>query len=93
MENKSDTHVRVQKNGIEGWLHKTTWTRIGEQSNRDGWVLVALDPSEVLQIREKKMSNQAPVQYSQPENVIAAKNEPVQEEQIIKTKRKYTRKA
>ncbi len=35
MENKSDTHVRVQKNGIEGWLHKTTWNRIGMESNKD----------------------------------------------------------
>ncbi len=95
MENKSDTHVRVQKNGTLGWLHKTTWKRIGEQSNQEGWVLVPLEPSEVLEIREKKMAIQVPVQGSnyQNESAIVAKNEPVKEEEIIKVKRAYNKKS
>lgn len=94
MENEQ--FVKVQKNGVPGRLHVTTWKRIGMESNKEGWVLLPSEPSEVTEIREKKMTNQSKSQvqeqFYQQESAIVAKSEPVIEENIIKTKRKYTRK-
>ncbi len=88
--------VNVQKNGYKGKLHITTWKRIGMEYNKEGWVLDVSAPSEVAEIREKKIANQAPVPDFNYQNapVIAEKSEPanVKEEEIIKTKRKYTKK-
>lgn len=72
---KSETHVKVQKNGNEGWLHKTTWKRIGEHNNKEGWVLVPNEPAEVLAVREKK-ANPVAEQLSHEESVIVEKSEP-----------------
>lgn len=76
-------YVIAQKNGIEGYLHQTTWTRIGGHENKDGWVLVPSDPAEVLAIREKK-TNPAQGIPSQEENVIAVKNDHFNPEGEIK---------
>lgn len=87
--------VNVQKNGYKGRLHITTWKRIGMENNKEGWVLDASEPSEVLEIREKKIANQAVPDFNyQSAPVIVEKSEPinVKEEEIIKTKRKYTKK-
>lgn len=87
MENKD--FVKVQKNGIEGRLHITTWKRIGEESNKEGWVLIPNEPLEVTEIREKKMAHQAQAQEQsfQQENVIAVKSD-IKEEDIIKLKKR-----
>jgi len=78
--------VNVQKNGIPGTLHKTTWERIGGHSNKEGWVLVAEEPEEVLAIREKK-ANQAGTSNLE-ENAIAEKSESFNPEGEIKQLKK-----
>ena len=93
MENSE--FVNVQKNGYKGRLHITTWKRIGMENNKEGWVLDVSAPSEVAEIREKKIANQQVPDYNyQSAPVIAEKSEPanVNEEEIVKTKRKYTKK-
>lgn len=83
---EDDQFVQVQKGGQPGRLHKTTWKRIGEHNNKEGWILV---PSEVNDIREKKISSQLRQEPSyQNEPVTVAKNEPVDEQAIIKVKKK-----
>jgi len=85
MENKD--FVKVQKNGVEGRLHITTWKRIGEESNKEGWVLIPAEPLEVTEIREKKMAHQAQEQSFLQENAIAVKSD-IKEEDIIKLKKR-----
>lgn len=89
---EKDQFVNVQKNGYKGKLHITTWKRIGMEYNKEGWVLIPDEPSEVTEIREKKMSiqSQKPVQEMsyQQENVIVEKSEPVIEENILKVKKR-----
>lgn len=50
----SDTHVRVEKNGIQDTLPKTTWNAIGGSDNKDGWILIQDTPPEAVVIRQKK---------------------------------------
>lgn len=50
---KSSTHVKVTKNGIEDWLPKATWKAIGESDNKDGWILITDTPPEAIEIRRK----------------------------------------
>jgi hypothetical protein len=83
MEDKSQTHIRVQKNGVEGWLAKTTWTRIGGNANKDGWVEIQSEPSEVIALREKK----AVATSSLEENVTAVSVDPTGEIKQLKKKK------
>jgi len=50
---RSSTHVKVIKNGIEDWLPKTVWKAIGENDNKDGWILVQDTPPEAIEVRRK----------------------------------------
>lgn len=86
MENEQ--FVNVHKNGIPGRLHITTWERIGKENNKEGWILTPNQPAEVAEIREKKIALGL---NNQSENVIAEKVE-IKPEEIIKEKRKYTKK-
>lgn len=58
---KSQTHVKVVKNGIEDWLPKTTWKAIGESDNKDGWILIPSTPPEAIEIKQKSRQVEAPV--------------------------------
>lgn len=85
MENTQ--YVRVQKNGQEGRLHITTWERIGKENNKDGWIKISEEPQEVIEIREKKISQQIQEQNYKSESVIAVKDE-----DVVKEKRKTKKK-
>ncbi len=50
---RTESHVRVTKNGIEDWLPKATWKSIGEQENKDGWILIQNTPPEAIEIKMK----------------------------------------
>lgn len=50
---KSATHFRVQKNGIEDTMPKNVWNAIGGTDNKDGWVLIQDSPPEAIEIRRK----------------------------------------
>lgn len=69
---KSSTHVKVIKNGIEDWLPKATWKAIGENDNIDGWILVQDTPPEAIEIRRK----------------LAEPTEAISETELVKVKAK-----
>ena len=50
---KSQTHYRVQKNGIEDTMPKNVFEAIGGTDNKDGWVLIQDSPPEAIEIRRK----------------------------------------
>jgi hypothetical protein len=81
--------VKVQKNGVEGKLHITTWERIGKENNKEGWILIPTEPLEVTQIREKKIAAEL---SNQSESAIAENKPVINEDDIVKTKRKYNKK-
>lgn len=81
--------VKVQKNGVEGKLHVTTWERIGKENNKEGWILIPSEPLEVTEIREKKIAAEL---SSQSANAIVESKPLVNEDDIVKTKRKYNKK-
>ena len=77
---KSSTHVKVQKNGIEDLLPKTTWQAIGGQDNKDGWVLIQTAPPEAVLIKQKK--------EAKAEDVPGVTEVPQASEQVISIKEK-----
>jgi len=50
----SDTHILVEKNGIQDKMNKTVWEAIGGSSNKDGWKQVPLAPVEVIEMKQKQ---------------------------------------
>lgn len=91
-KDKSSTHVRVIKNGIEDWFPKTVWESIGGNDNKDGWILVHDGASlpEVVEVRSKKTTlsekAQAEPVAEAVESEVASAGEP------IKVKRAYNKK-
>ncbi len=50
---KSSTHQRVIKNGIEGWIPMEAWIKLSEEGKTNGFTAVATTPPEVELIKQK----------------------------------------
>ncbi len=49
----SNTHITVEKNGIQDEMNINVWEAIGADSNKDGWKRVATAPIEVVEMKRK----------------------------------------
>lgn len=67
---KSQTHQRVIKNGIEGWIPKEVWAKMEEEKRTEGFQAVASTPPEVQIIKQK-------TQVEEP------KTDPIAEEEVV----------
>ena len=78
---KSETHVRVQKNGVEDWISKRVIEKLVngiEDVKKQGWQIMPVEPIEIQELRSKKSEEieKAPEMDIEP----------------LKTKRKYTKR-
>ena len=50
-----NTHILVEKNGIQDEMNTSVWESIGGDSNKDGWKRVPTAPIEVLEMKRKSI--------------------------------------
>lgn len=65
---KSATHQRVIKNGIEGWIPKEAWDKMVEDKKTEGFQPVASTPpeAEIIKRKAKKEKVEEPGNNAEP---------------------------
>lgn len=89
----SNTHILVEKNGIQDKMNITVWKAIGEDSNKDGWKRVPETPIEVIAMKSKIAEEPQVIEVkSTKSEVVVDPVGKVEEKAIVKTPVKTTKK-
>lgn len=89
---KSITHTRVRKNGIDCWMSKHVIQKLSEEKVRkNGWEILNDIPEEVIELKRKNIERiENPIGETEHIEIKSTKDSVVTE-QIVE-KRKYTKK-